>query len=89
MLEIRSITDVQGNSKDNKLKEIIEKHGSAYGDFLYELLIGFPFYFAYRDDTEKCLRSSRVKDYEYVEKDKLYIITTKNSIYYILDIDND
>lgn len=85
MLEIRAITDRQGNSRDDRLKEIVERHGT-YGEFFYELMTNVPFYFVYRDDEEKCLRSSYVENYEYVEKDKLYIITTRNSIYYIVDL---
>ena len=33
------------------------------------------------------LKSSTIKHTDYVEQDKLYIITTKNSIYYIQEVE--
>lgn len=85
MLEIKGITDKQGKAKDKELNNIKEKHGSAYGYFHYQVMVGYPFIFWYKDD-DNGLRSSTVEKYEYVEKDKLHIITTRNSIYYILEV---
>lgn len=89
MFKIIEITDKEGNTKNCRMKEIIEKHGSAYGEFFYELSIGVPFYFIYRDDKEKCLRSSKVECYDYIEESKMYVIVTANSVYYIVEAEEE
>lgn len=81
MYKIVDITDRNGNIKEETLDYIKGNH-SLYG-CLTVLEIGFPFTFEYDDNSEKMLRSTYVENYEYVENEKLHIITTTNSIYYI------
>lgn len=82
MLKLNILENIDIYNKHNYIKE----NHSLYG-YLTVLEIGFPFTFEYDDESGKMLRSSYVKDYEYIEKDKLHIITTTNSIYYIEECD--
>lgn len=85
MFRIASICDKSNVQKLDTMNKIEREHGSLYGEFYYYgIEVGRPFYFSYRDDNKKMLRSSTVEDYRYVESDNLYIITTRNSIYYIV-----
>lgn len=86
LLKIIEITDKEGNSKVDFLNEIDFKHG-LYGNFTFPLTKDIPFYFEYENDKSKTLRSSCVEDYHYDEDERLYIIITANSIYYIKEID--
>lgn len=92
MYKIVGLTDLDGVSKDERLRYIEEKY-SLYGNFFYDcfyrLQEGFSFGFVYNGDSGKMLKSSTIKDVDYVEKDKLYIVTTRNSIYYIKEVDNE
>ena len=92
MYKIVGLTDLDGVSKDERLRYIEEKYslyGSFFYDCFYRLQKGFSFGFVYDGDSDKMLKSSTIKDVDYVEKDKLYIITTRNSIYYIKEVDNE
>lgn len=85
MYKIVGITDSKGNSKVEAFDYIKENH-SLYG-YLTVAEVNLPFTFEYDDESGQMLRSSYVKDYEYIENDKLHIITTMNSIYYIKECD--
>ena len=85
MLEIIRITGRNNNPKTD-LFNYIQKIHSTYGEFIIEPEIGVSFFFKYYDDISETLVSSIVQDIDYVETDKLYIITTLNSIYYIKEV---
>ena len=56
-------------------------------NFITILKLGIHFIFLYDDDTNQCLRSSNIDNIDYVEQDKLYVIETRNSIYYIKEVE--
>lgn len=85
LLEIVGITDLNGKSKDSKIEEI-KNNNSLYGTFWGKPKISLPLMFFYKD-SRQCMVTTEIQDYEYVKEDKLHIITTKNSIYYIKEID--
>lgn len=85
MLEIIRITDLNGNPKNEYFEHIKTDH-SVYGEFVIAPEEGMSFFFKYYDENSATLVSSKVKEIEYIESDKLYIITTKNSIYYIQEV---
>ena len=85
MLEIIRITDLNGNPKNEYFEHIKTDH-SVYGEFVIAPEEGMSFFFKYYDENSATLVSSKVKEIEYIESDKLYIITTKNSIYYIKEV---
>lgn len=84
MVKIEGLTDLNGKSKDERLKEIEEKN-SLYGNFWAKPKLNLPLIFFYSDST-KCMVTTDIQKYDYIEKDKLHIITTKNSIYYFKEI---
>lgn len=85
---IDGITDKEGVSKDKILKEKEQKYG--LNGILQYNGIGNSFYFYYKNIINNSviglMISSAVDEYEFVEKDNLHIITTQNSIYYILNV---
>lgn len=85
-LYISSITDKEGKVKNDFYNKLKLNH-SLYGQFYSEPKIGHPFYFLYDDDTNQCLRSSNIDHIDYIENDKLYVIETRNSIYYIKEVE--
>lgn len=87
MLKIVGITDLDGVVKEEAINYIKTNH-SLYGKFFpKDLFVGMPFYFVYNDDSERMMQSSTIYHWDYVEKDKLYIIETMNSIYYIKEVE--
>ena len=85
MLEIIRITDLNGNPKNEYFEHIKTDH-SVYGEFVIAPEEDMSFFFKYYDEYSSTLISSTIKKIEYIESDKLYIITTKNSIYYIKEV---
>lgn len=81
MYKIVDIKDKNGEHKIEAFNHIKDTR-SLYG-LLSINEIGRPFTFEYDDNSDKTLRSSYVENYEYVKNEKLHIITTMNSIYYI------
>lgn len=87
MLRIANITDLDGVIKEEAMNYIKTNH-SLYGEFYSkDLFVGMPFRFVYNDDSGKIMQSSTIYHWEYVEQDKLYIIETRNSIYYIQEVE--
>ena len=87
MLKIVDITDLEGVVKEETIKYIETTH-SLYGEFYSkDLFVGMPFCFVYDDYSGQMLRSSTICHWDYAEKDKLYIIETMNSIYYIKEVE--
>lgn len=81
MYKIVGITDLQGKSKDERLKEIKEKY-SLYGDFYFEPKCDKKFMFVY-DGLDSCFISTNITEIDYDFEVPLIIITTQNSIYYM------
>lgn len=81
MYKIVSITDKEGNSKDDFFNEIQSVHPSMSGEILYPELVkvGTHFCLVWNDDTEKMLRTSTIENYEN-DGDKVEVVT-RNSIY--------
>ena len=83
MLKITSITDLDGVVKEETMNYIETNH-SLYGEFYSkDLFVGVPFCFVYDDYSGQMMQSSNIYHWDYVENDKIYIIETMNSIYYI------
>mgnify|MGYP006903513949 CR=1 FL=1 len=87
MLRIAQITDLDGVVKEETMNYIETNH-SLYGEFYSKnLFVGMPFCFVYNDDSGQIMQSSTIYYWDYVENDKLYIIETRNSIYYIKEVE--
>ncbi len=85
MHKIVGITDKNGNSKDDSIDYIKANH-SLYGELRFPMC---PYFiFIYDDDSNKMLSSSNIVNCDFVEDDKLYVIETLNSIYYIKEVEN-
>lgn len=91
MYKLAGLTDKEGKSKDETLEHIKKNH-SLYGElhiFLYYSFEVHYFCFVYNDNSNQMLRSSTIENDEYVEEDKLRIITTENSIYYFEEVEDE
>lgn len=86
MVRIIKVTDLNGKVKEEQMKSLRFAH-SMSGEFSFTPQVGSSFFFNYDDNSGKCLCSSTVTDYKYEEENKMHIITTLNSIYYIKEID--
>lgn len=88
MHKLVGITDRKGNLKEEELKEI-ENNYSLYGELrAFYFWIKAYFCFTYNNSEEK-LESFKLVDDEYVEKDKLRIITTEDRIYYFKEVEDE
>lgn len=85
MVRITKVTDLSGNVKENFMKSLMFAH-PLEGWFGFMPKVGNSFTFEYDDNSGKCLCSSTVTDYTYEEENKMHVITTRNSIYYIKEI---
>lgn len=79
--KIVSITDREGNSKDDFFNEMQSVHPSMSGEILYPeyTKVGGHFCLVWDDDTDKMLRTSTIEKYEN-DGDKVEVVT-RNSIY--------
>lgn len=82
--QIQGITDLDGHGKTDEASQ--RRLGSTY--YLCCLNKGSSMILQYITDNqgntkEGYTQSSTVTEYEFVEDDQLYIVTTLNSIYYI------
>ena len=87
MYKLISCTDKQGVEKVEFMNELKEKHPNMMGDVIYYdvFISGYNnglnpcFCLLWNDDSNKMLRTSRVKNF--YEADGEMVVTTMNSVY--------
>lgn len=81
MYKIKSITDKDGNVKQEQIDRIISIYGSLDGDIYYKqrIMVGGNLCFIYANQDNKMMITSIIESIS--EYDNIYKVETRNSVY--------